>query len=72
MNDGLTVGDRIWLHGDYDMEPKWLGSEEGYFGRVIFFIPGQNETPAAVVRLEKPIAELTKYAIREGCTSITY
>jgi hypothetical protein len=55
MSDELTVGNRIWLHGGYDMEPKWLGREKGYFGRVISFIPGQNDTPAVVVKLEKPI-----------------
>jgi len=55
MSDKLTVGDRIWLCGGYDMEPKWLGSGKGYFGRVVSFIPGQNDTPAAVVKLEKPI-----------------
>jgi hypothetical protein len=55
MSDELTVGDQVWLSGGYDMEPKWLGSEKSYFGSVICFIPGQNDTPAAVVKLEKPI-----------------
>jgi hypothetical protein len=55
MSDELTVEDRIWLYGGYDMEPKWLGSEKGYFGRIICFISGQNDTPAAVAKLEKPI-----------------
>ena len=55
MSDELTVGDRIWLHGGYDMEPRWLGGEKGYFGHVVGFIPGQNDTPAAVVKLEEPI-----------------
>jgi len=55
MGDRLTVGDRIWLHGGYDMEPRWLGGEKGFFGHIICFIPGQNETPAAVAKLEKPI-----------------
>lgn len=61
MSDRLSVGDRIRLYGGYDMEPKWLGGEKGYFGRIICFIPGQNEAPAAVVKLEKPVAfdELT-------------
>jgi hypothetical protein len=55
MSDELRVEDRIWMYGGYDMEPKWLGNEKGYFGRVICFIPGQNDTPAAVVKLENPI-----------------
>jgi len=55
MSEKLRVGDRIRLLGGYDMEPKWLGGNTGYFGRLLCFIPGQNDTPAAVVKLENPI-----------------
>jgi hypothetical protein len=34
------------------MDPKWLGGKDGCFGQVISFIPGQNESTAAVVKLE--------------------
>ena len=37
------------------MKPAWLGDVEGYLGEVIAFIPGQNEKPAAVVKVESLI-----------------
>ncbi|HEY3301856.1 MAG TPA: hypothetical protein VGJ90_13880 [Methylophilaceae bacterium] len=51
----LKVGDRIRLSGGYDMEPKWLAGNDCYFGAIIEFILGQNQTPAAVVKLDQPI-----------------
>ncbi|MGD9038996.1 MAG: hypothetical protein PVH82_05120 [Desulfobacteraceae bacterium] len=55
MSDRLNKQDRIWLHGGYDMDPKWLRGKKGYFGKVISFIPGQNDSDAAVVELEESI-----------------
>ena len=37
------------------MDPKWLQGKRGYFGQVISFIPGQNDSDAAVVELEESI-----------------
>ncbi len=51
----LRIGNRLKLSGGYDMDPKWLGGGTGYLGKVIAFIPGQDEQPAVVVRLEHPI-----------------
>ena len=50
----LRVGDRIWLSGGYD-DAKWLNSNNGYWGTVDYFIPGQNEMPAAVIKLDQRI-----------------
>jgi hypothetical protein len=51
----LTAGDRVRLFGGYDMQPTWLGDADHYMGTVESFIPGQNESPAAIVRLDRPI-----------------
>ena len=51
----LEVGHRVYLSGGYDMKPAWLGDGERYSGEVIAFIPGQNEKPAAVVKVDSPI-----------------
>jgi len=51
----LNVGDKIRLSGGYDMEPKWLAGKNFHSGTVTEFIPGQNQTPAAVVKLDAPI-----------------
>jgi hypothetical protein len=52
----LAVGDRVVVHGGYDMDPEWLAvSAAGYPGRVIAFIPGQNEQLAAVVELDSEL-----------------
>lgn len=49
----LAVGDRVTVHDGYDMDAAWLaGSAAGYEGRVIDFIPGQNDRLAAVVELD--------------------
>jgi len=49
----LKEGDRIQIGGGYDMEPKWSNGKQHYFGTVEKFIPGQNETPAAVIELDE-------------------
>ena len=54
-NKHLEVGHYIYLSGGYDMKPEWLGENGGYYGKVIAFIPGQNKTLAAVVKLDSPI-----------------
>jgi len=51
----LKIGDKVRLNGGYDMEPKWLAGESFYIGTVIEFIPGQNKTSAAVVKLDRDI-----------------
>lgn len=51
----LKVGDRVKLSGGYDFEPSWLGGIAYYRGVVSAFIPGQDEAPAAVVRLDHTI-----------------
>ncbi len=38
------------------MHPAWLAGGTGYTGETIAFIPGQNDEPAAVVRLDHRIA----------------
>jgi hypothetical protein len=37
------------------MKPKWLGGKDCYFGLIAEFIPGQNQNPAAVVKLDHQI-----------------
>jgi hypothetical protein len=56
MVDALAIGDRVRLSGGYDMNPKWLSGNDAYMGTVSRFIPGQNQVPAAVVKLDKKIA----------------
>ena len=52
----MAVGDRVVVCGGYDMDPEWLAvSTTGYLGRVIAFIPGQNERRAAVVELDSEL-----------------
>lgn len=55
MERRIDVGDRLRLSGGYDIRPEWLGGREHYPGVLTAFIPGQNEEPAAVVRLDTPI-----------------
>jgi hypothetical protein len=52
----ISPGDRIRLFGGYEMEPRWLGGRDQVLGVVERFIPGQNEPPAAVVRLDETLA----------------
>ena len=54
MPEELRIGDRIQLSGGYDMEPEWLNGKKHYSGTVKAFIPGQNDSPAAVVDLDEP------------------
>ena len=55
MTSALSIGDRISLSGGYDYEPRWLSGKSCHQGVISAIIPGQNETPAVVVRLEAPI-----------------
>jgi hypothetical protein len=55
MSKPLKVGDRVELSGGYDFEPSWLGGLPSHPGVVSSFIPGQNDMPAAVVRLDNAI-----------------
>ena len=52
----LNIGDRIEVGGGYDMEPGWLNGKQHYSGTVRKFIPGQNETSAAVIELDEKIS----------------
>ena len=53
----LQVGDRIELYGGYDYDPLYLKNppDSKRSGTVIKFINGQNESPAAVVKLDEKI-----------------
>jgi hypothetical protein len=53
---GLRPGRRVRVSGGYDMDPAWLGGADGCVGTVERFIPGQNDTPAVVVRLDHAIS----------------
>lgn len=50
-----SPGTRITVGGGYDYEPAWLGGADEVAGRVLKWIPGQNETPACVVELDEPL-----------------
>lgn len=54
----LQVGDKIELSGGYDYEPLFLKNPPASkrSGTVIQFIKGQNESPAAVVKLDQKIS----------------
>ena len=52
MHSTLAIGDRVRLSGGYDMDPAWLGVSSAHEGEVVEFIPGQNESDAAVVQLD--------------------
>ena len=51
----LQTGDRVQLSGGYSFEPEWLSGRGSVAGMVAEFIPGQNETPAAVIKLDEPL-----------------
>ena len=52
-NPSLSVGDHVLVHGGYDPAPESLAAKSaGYTGRVVEFLPGKNETPAALVELD--------------------
>jgi len=55
MPDSLHVGDQIRIGGGYDMAPSWLNGRKDYTGTVKAFIPGQNDTPAALIVLDETI-----------------
>lgn len=55
MERSLNPGDRVWISGGYDMEPRWLGGGSGYAGVVSGFISGQNKKSAMVVMLDAVI-----------------
>ena len=54
----LQVGDKIELSGGYDYDPLYLKKPPASKrrGTVIQFIKGQDESPAAVVKLEQKIS----------------
>lgn len=51
----LQVGDKIELSGGYDYDPLFLKNPPASkrSGTIIQFIKGQNESPAAVVKLDQ-------------------
>ena len=55
MADTLHVGDRVRVGGGYDAGLTWLPAGEWRHGTLVEFIPGQNEKPAAVIKLDAPI-----------------
>ena len=54
----IKIGDTIKLSGGYDYDPLYLKTPVASFrtGTVIQFIKGQNESPAAVVKLDQEIS----------------
>jgi hypothetical protein len=54
----LQVGDKVELSGGYDYNPIYLKSPPASkrSGTVIQFIKGQNEAPAAIVKLDQKIS----------------
>ena len=55
LSQPLKVGDKIELSGGYDYDPLFLKNPPASkrSGTVIQFITGQNESPAAVVKLDQ-------------------
>lgn len=51
--DSLEIGDLVRLSGGYHFEPEWLAGMESVRGSVVAFLPGQNENPAAVIKLDE-------------------
>lgn len=54
----LQIGDKIELTGGYDYDPLYLKSPPSSkrSGVIVQFIEGQNEEPAAVVKLDEEIS----------------
>lgn len=55
----LRVGEEVIVFGGYDMDPMWLtgdASNHGFSGVVVAFIPGQNQSAAAVVRFHRTVS----------------
>jgi hypothetical protein len=52
----LEIGDRIVVYGGYDYDADWLAANpDGYTGRVIEFIPGQNVQSVPVIELDEEL-----------------
>ncbi|MCX5849482.1 MAG: hypothetical protein NTW65_08530 [Deltaproteobacteria bacterium] len=53
----IKVNDIIKISGGYDNDPPFLKDppNKERIGKVIKFIPGQNEEKAAVIKLDSPI-----------------
>ena len=51
----ICVGDRVQVSGGYDFEPRWLGGRPSVSGVVVKWVPGQNEAPGCVIRLDEVI-----------------
>ena len=49
------TGTRISVGGGYDFEPAWLGGKRQLVGKVLKWIPGQNEERACVVELAEAL-----------------
>lgn len=56
MLEKLNIGDRVQIGGGYDMHPQWLGGRQHYSGTLRKYIPGQNESPAAVIELDESVS----------------
>ena len=54
-SQSVKTGDRIKLSGGYSFEPEWLAGKQSVSGAVIAFLPGQNDTLAAVIKLDTPM-----------------
>ena len=54
-NDPIRPGDRLLLSGGYDMSPRWLDGRTSRSGTVVDLVPGQNEQPAVLLKLDSPI-----------------
>jgi len=52
----LPVGTRVKLSGGYDAGSTWLGEKQEVYGTLAKFIPGQNDPPAALIKLDEPLA----------------
>ncbi len=50
-----TSMDSSLVSAGYDFEPEWLAGRNQVQGRVLKWIPGQNDKPACVVRLDEPL-----------------
>jgi hypothetical protein len=51
----MKTGDRVFVSSG-SMAPKWLtGGRRGLCGVLERFVPGQNDVPAAVVKLDEPL-----------------
>jgi hypothetical protein len=65
----IAVGDRVQVAGGYDFEPQWLGGLASVSGIVVKWIPGQNQAPGCVIRLDEPLtAEGDVRGVRETRT----